>query len=58
MPPVSVTMHALNAAALALVDGVLDDELDGVLLPHATTSSPTAARAAAVRMVPLTVTSS
>src|SRR6266516_1459461 len=58
MPPVSVTMHALKLAADAPPVGLLDDEGDFFALAHPATSIATAASAAAVRMVPLTVTSS
>ena len=60
MPPVSVTMHALNLPA---VDELLDDELlldelpDLVVEPQAAASSASTLSAAAARMVCLTVSS-
>src|SRR5260370_27153413 len=58
MPPVSVTMHALNlaAAAGALLDAVLDGVLDE-LEPHAAASRETALIPATIPNLPLTVTS-
>src|ERR1700749_1756625 len=56
MPPVSVTMQPLKAAAAALGDDPPDDEPDGpeLLLPHAAVSRASAARAAITGTVCLT----
>src|SRR5713226_1465299 len=59
MPPVSVTMHAVNAAAAGLPDPLGDappPELD-LVLPQAAASSASTPSAAVARTVCLTVTS-
>jgi hypothetical protein len=59
MPPVSVTMHALNEAVDALLDELLEAPLEDedVLLPQAAASSATTLSAAPAQTVCLTVTS-
>jgi hypothetical protein len=59
MPPVSVTMHALNEAADPPLEAVLDapPEDEDLLLPQPAASSASTLSAAAARTVCLTVTS-
>src|ERR1035438_360457 len=59
MPPVSVTMHALNEAADPLLEALLDApaEDEDLLLPQPAASSASTLSAAAARTVCRTVTS-